>query len=90
MNPEIYTIIKDMRNRFPVEKCTMGDSERQIYLSIRSSQLSVLLAEEEEAQNKVILHNAEETVRLTRAIYILTGVMLFIGVIQIIVAVKFS
>lgn len=85
MSPEIHDIVEAMERRLP--KNAIADCDINKELSIQSAKLSVLLAEEAEAQNKIITKHAEETVRLTRAIRVLTWVMLFIGVIQITVAV---
>ncbi len=63
MNPEIHTIIEDMKMRSP--KNPIASSDKQNYLSIRSSELLVLLAEEAEK-------SAEKTEKLTRHILYLT------------------
>lgn len=85
MNPEIHDIVATMERRLP--KNAIADCDINKELSIQSAKLSVLLAEETEAQNKVITKHAEETVRLTRAIRVLTLVMLIIGAVQVAVVV---
>ena len=85
MNPEIQKVLESMELHYPEN--LIADSNIQKHLSIQSSRLSVLLAEEAAIQNEVITKHAEKTVRLTRAIHILTWAMIFVGVAQIFVAV---
>jgi hypothetical protein len=85
MNQEIKKILESME--LHTSKNLIADSNIQKHLSIQSSRLSVLLAEEAAIQNEIITKHAEKTVRLTRAIHILTWVMIFVGVAQIFVAV---
>ncbi len=74
MNPEIYAIIEDMKKRSP--KNPIANSEIQTYLSVQSSSLLVLLAEEAEKQNQKIS-------AFTKVLVWFTGSLIFIGLIQI-------
>ena len=85
MNQEIFEIIDDMKGRCKAN--ASAESDKQTYLMVQSSRLSVLLAEEAEAQNQIVAEQTKETVRLTRSINILTWVMVAVGIIQIAVAV---
>jgi hypothetical protein len=84
MNLEIHEIVSDMKRR--CKENPIAESDKQTYLMVQSSILSVLLAEESEAQNKTIMHLTEKTVNLTKSINFLTGVMVAVGIIQIAVA----
>ena len=68
MNPEIKSIIKDMKERSP--KNPIASSDKQNYLLIRSSELLVLLAEEAEK-------STEKIGKLTWAIVFLTAFLVF-------------
>ncbi len=81
MNPEIHSIVNDMKKRCP--KNPMASSDIQNYLSVQTSNLLVLLAEETEIQNNKTAKQTEKVISLTKAIHWLTRALLFIGVVQI-------
>ncbi len=81
MNPKIHSIIEDMKKRCP--KNPKASSDIQNYVSIQTSNLLVLLAEETEIQNNKTAKQTEKVIRLTKAIHGLTWALLFIGVVQI-------
>ena len=81
MNPKIRSIAEDMKNRSP--KNPIATSDIQTYLSVQSSELLVLLAEEAEIQNSKTTEQTEKVIRFTKAIHGLTWALLFIGVVQI-------
>jgi hypothetical protein len=85
MNPEIFSIVEDMRRR--CKENPIAESDKQTYLMVQSSRLSVLLAEAAETQNQIVAEQTKETVRLTGSIHILTWVMVAVWIIQIAVAV---
>ena len=87
MNSEIHLIVENMKRG---KKESTNSSDILVYQLGQMANLLSLLAIEAEAQNKTIADQTKETIRLTRAIYILTGVMVAIGIIQIALAVIIS
>jgi hypothetical protein len=79
MNPEIYTILDDMRQRTPRDP-VIATSDKNIYLSIQASRLQVLLAEEAEKATN-------ENIKMQRTITKLTKVMLFVSVVLLFISV---
>ncbi|HBR22226.1 MAG TPA: hypothetical protein DD713_06625 [Nitrospiraceae bacterium] len=75
MNPEIHTIIEDMKKRSP--KNPLNNSDVQTYLSVQNSRLLVLLAEEAEKSAKKTEKLTGRILFLTWVIAILTAVLLF-------------
>jgi len=75
MNPEIYTIIDDMKKRCPQNPT--ANSDIQTYLSVQNSRLLVLLAEETEKSAKKTEKLTGRILFLTLVIAILTAVLLF-------------
>jgi hypothetical protein len=75
MNPEIHTIIEDMKRRSP--KNPIASSDIQNYLQVQNSNLLVLLAEEAEktAQKNEMISN--RILFLTWVIVVLTAVLVF-------------
>lgn len=78
MNPEIYTILDDMKQRSPKDP-VIATSDKQTYLSIQSSRLFVLLAEETEK-------STNENVKMQRTITKLTWAMLFVSVVLLVIS----
>jgi len=77
MNKEIYTILADLQRLYRKGKPPIADSDKQIYLSIRSSELRILLAEESEKSSKKIERLTNVLIALTIAIVILTAILVF-------------
>lgn len=75
MNPEIHSIVEDMKKRCP--KNPIANSDIQTYLSVQSSSLLVLLAEEAEKSAKKTEKLTGRILFLTWVIAILTAVLLF-------------
>lgn len=84
MNREIKLIVEDMKKH--CKETPIANSDKQTYLMVQSSRLSVLLAEETEAQNKEVSKQTEKIIKLTKAIYVLTFTLLGVAIIQVIVA----
>lgn len=76
MNPEIHSIVKDMKKH--CQKDPIAETDRQTYLMVQSSRLSVLLAEEAEKSTKKIVY-------LTWALFGLTAVLLVVSIVQIVI-----
>lgn len=88
MNPEIYTIIEDMK-KFN-KNDPIDDLRIHIHLSIQTARLRVLLAEEAEKQNTKLSDQTDKLIQYTGAIKTLTLVLLFVGIVQIVlVAINF-
>ena len=75
MHPEIYTIIEDMKKRSP--KNPIANSDKQTYLSVQSSRLLVLLAEEAAKSTEKNEKLTRRILFLTWVITVLTAVLLF-------------
>jgi hypothetical protein len=75
MNPEIHTIIEDMKKRSPPSP--LGSSDIQNYLSIQMARLLVLLSKEAEKQGAKIIY-------LTWAMAAMSAALLLLGIIQIV------
>ena len=82
MNNEIYEIIKDMKGYTP--KNPIASSDINIYVSIKMAQLLVMLSEEIEKQNEKVLKYSKRIENFTKKLLIFTGVLTFIGIIQIV------
>lgn len=91
MNPEAHKIVEAMKS--PVKGYITGDkppiasSDIQNFLSAQTAQLLVLLAEEAEKQNEKVEEQTHKMIRFTKAIYSLTLALIFIGIVQIILAI---
>lgn len=70
MNPEIYSILDDMKKHMP--KNPIATSDRQTDLSIKASMLLILLAEENEKSAKKLEKLTKTLTALTWFIAILT------------------
>jgi hypothetical protein len=81
MNPEIHSIVEDMKKRSKKEP--IAESEIHTYLSIQMAHLLVLLAEESEKQSNKISEQTEKLIQYTRTIRYLTWALFFLGFIQI-------
>ncbi|MBI1811156.1 MAG: hypothetical protein HYR78_04370 [Nitrospirae bacterium] len=73
LNEKIYTILDDMRLCVGKDKIPIADCDKQIYLSIKSSELLVLLAEENEKSAKKIEKLTKTLTTLTWVIVALTA-----------------
>jgi hypothetical protein len=76
MNPEIYTILDDMKIRRP--KKPIANSDIQTYLQVENSNLLVLLAEENEKAARKIEKLTNVLIALTVVIAILTATLVFL------------
>ena len=85
MNQEISDIIDDMKGRCKAN--AIAESDKQTYLMVQSSRLSVLLAEEDEIRGKEVSTQTEKIIKLTQSIHFLTVVMVIVGIIQLYVAI---
>ena len=85
MNQEIYDIIDDMKGRCKAN--AIAESDKQTYLMVQSSRLSVLLAEEDEIRGKEVSNQTEKIIKLTKSIHFLTLVMVIVGIIQLYIAI---
>ena len=75
MNPEIHVIIEDMKRR--KKSNPMGDLDIQNYLSVETSRLLVLLAEEAEKSAEKNVKISNRILFLTWVIVALTAVLVF-------------
>ena len=85
MNQEIYDIIDDMKGRCKAN--AIAESDKQTYLMVQSSRLSVLLAEEDAIRGKEVSNQTEKIIKLTKSIHFLTLVMVIVGIIQLYIAI---
>ena len=85
MNQEIYDIIDDLKGRCKAN--AIAESDKQTYLMVQSSRLSILLAEEDEIRGQGVSNQTDKIIKLTKSIYFLTVVMVLVGIIQLYVAV---
>jgi len=84
MNPEIHSIIEDMKKHIPQNDLPQDDRGRQNTLSFQMAHLLVLLAEESERQSNKLSEETEELIRYTRTIRYLTWALFLLGGIQIV------
>lgn len=68
MDPEINTIVQDMKKH--CKEDPIANSEKQTYLMVQSSRLSVLLAEEAETQNKKVAKQTKKKLLASLGQYI--------------------
>ncbi len=91
MNPEAYKIVEAMKSPvkayITADKPPIASSDIQNFLSAQTAQLLVLLAEEAEKQNEKVEEQTQKMIRFTKAIYSLTLALIFIGIVQIILAI---
>lgn len=85
MNPEINSIIEDMRKFRPKEP--IATSDIHTYQSVQMARLLFLLAEESEKQSTKLSEQTEKLIQFTKAIKTLTLVLLFVGIVQIVLMV---
>ena len=76
MNPEIYSIIEDIKKFTP--RNPNPEHKADVHILVRTSQLRVLLAEEAEKSTKKI-------VRLTWALFGLTVALLVVAIVQTVI-----
>ncbi|MBI5578780.1 MAG: hypothetical protein HY895_06470 [Deltaproteobacteria bacterium] len=81
MNPEIHSIVEDMKKYS--HKTPLGSSDIQNYLTIQNARLLVLLAEETETQSEKISNQGNIMIGLTKAVTGFTVLLLIIGALQI-------
>jgi hypothetical protein len=77
MNPDIYSILEDLKKHVPVNPVHPNDVHT--HQSFHIARLRVLIAEEE-------AESAEKMERFTKGLYWFTAALLVLGVIQLFVA----
>ena len=81
MNQEINSIVEDMKKHSP--KTPIATSDIHTYQSVQMARLLALLAEEAERQNQKVVEYSERVVCFTKVLLWFTGLLIFIGLVQI-------
>jgi hypothetical protein len=81
MNPEIHTIVEDMKKRSKKEP--IAESDIHTYQLAQMAHLLSLLAEETETQSQKVIDYSKKIVIFTKVLLWFTGVLVFIGLVQI-------
>ena len=81
MNPEIFSIVEDMKNRCSPDP--LNPTDIQVYQTAKMARLLSLLAEETQTQSNKISEQTEKLIKLTKVLVCFTLVLFFVGFVQI-------
>ena len=81
MNPEIHSIVEDMKKRSKKEP--IAESDIHTYQLAQMAHLLSLLSQEAETHSEKVVDYSKKIVTFTKVLLWFTGILIFIGLIQI-------